>query len=147
MFRPIASTWVASMQNIAAPDSASELMWVKCQSVATPSSAEYWHIGDTMMGFFRVRPRSLIGENRALMPERPEWEAVTFQQTGAPVSSMLDAFEVSGLPLVKWGGPDIGRAHGGLFDHVVKKEIRHRPQPVLDVAAQTAVTRPIGDGV
>src|SRR3569832_1687271 len=65
--RPIASTWVASMQNIAAPDSAMELMWVKCQSVATPSSAEYWHIGDTIMRFFKVRPRSLIGENRALM--------------------------------------------------------------------------------
>src|SRR5947208_3507174 len=42
--RPMASTPVASMQNIAAPDSASELMWVKCQSVAEPSTAEYWHI-------------------------------------------------------------------------------------------------------
>ncbi len=65
--RPIASTWVASMQNIDAPDSARLLMWVKCQSVATPSSAEYWHIGDTTTRFFNVRPRSLIGENRALM--------------------------------------------------------------------------------
>ena len=55
------------MQNIAAPDSARLLMWVKCQSVATPSSAEYWHIGDTTTRFFNVRPRSLIGENRALM--------------------------------------------------------------------------------
>src|SRR6478736_8910536 len=65
--RPIASTWVASMQNIAAPDRLRLLMWVKCQSVGTPSSAEYWHIGDTTTRFFKVRPRSLIGENRALM--------------------------------------------------------------------------------
>src|SRR4051795_5539529 len=65
--RPIASTWVASMQNIAAPDRLRLLMWVKCQSVGTPSSAEYWHIGDTTMRFFKFRPRSLIGENRALM--------------------------------------------------------------------------------
>src|SRR5260221_13127656 len=65
--RPMASTCVASMQNIEAPDSARLLMWVKCQSVATPSSAEYWHIGDTTTRFFNVRPRSLIGENRALM--------------------------------------------------------------------------------
>ncbi len=65
--RPVASTWVASMQNIAAPDSASELMWVKCQSVAEPSSAEYWHIGETMMRLDRVRPRSVIGEKRVLM--------------------------------------------------------------------------------
>src|SRR3954463_10824640 len=73
--RPIASTWVSSMQNIAAPDSARLLMWVKCQSVATPSSAEYWHIGDTRTRFFKLRPRSLIGENRALMRESSgAWE-------------------------------------------------------------------------
>src|ERR1700681_70243 len=65
--RPIASTWVASMQNIAAPDSASVLMCVKCQSLASPLTAEYWHIGATMMRLGSARPRSLIWENRALM--------------------------------------------------------------------------------
>src|SRR5437899_6577287 len=65
--RPMASTWVASMQNIAAPDSASVLMCVKCQSLAAPFTAEYWHIGATMMRLGSARPRSLIGENRALM--------------------------------------------------------------------------------
>src|SRR5258708_39563973 len=65
--RPIASTWVGSMQNIAAPDSASVLMCVKCQSLAAPFSAEYWHIGATMMRLGSARPRSFIGENRALM--------------------------------------------------------------------------------
>ena len=56
--RPIASTAVASMQNIAAPDSASVLMCVKCQSVAPPLSAEYWHIGATMMRLGSDRPRN-----------------------------------------------------------------------------------------
>src|SRR6266480_4517515 len=65
--RPVASTWVASMQNIAAPDSARLLMCVKCQSLASPLSAEYWHIGATMMRLRRFNSRSLIGENRALM--------------------------------------------------------------------------------
>src|SRR5689334_16509305 len=65
--RPIASTWVASMQNIAAPDSARLLMWVKCQSVAEPSSAEYWHIGDTMMRLASLRPRKAIGVKSVLM--------------------------------------------------------------------------------
>ncbi len=65
--RPIASTAVASMQKIAAPDSASELMWVKCQSLASPSTDEYWHIGATMMRLASVKPRSLIGVNKALM--------------------------------------------------------------------------------
>ncbi len=37
VMRPIASTCVASMQNIAAPDSASVSIWVKCQSLAAPS--------------------------------------------------------------------------------------------------------------
>ena len=67
VMRPIASTWVASMQNIAAPDSAIVFIWVKCQSLASPFSAEYWHIGDTMMRLGSVRPRNWIGENRALM--------------------------------------------------------------------------------
>src|SRR5262245_1973135 len=65
--RPIASTPVASMQNIAAPESASELMWVKCQSVAEPSTAEYWHIGATMMRLANFRSRSWIGEKSVLM--------------------------------------------------------------------------------
>ena len=63
----MASTAVASMQNIAAPDSASELIWVKCQSLAEPSIAEYWHIGATMMRLGNVRSRNWIGENRTLM--------------------------------------------------------------------------------
>ena len=58
VMRPIASTWVASMQNIAAPESERLLMWVKCQSVAAPSTAEYWHIGETMMRLESFRPRN-----------------------------------------------------------------------------------------
>ena len=65
--RPMASTAVASMQNIAAPDSARELIWVKCQSVAEPSTAEYWHIGATMMRLASFRSRNWIGEKSVLM--------------------------------------------------------------------------------
>src|SRR5580658_1566734 len=72
--RPIASTWVASTQNIAAPDSARLLMCVKCQSFALPSSAEYWHIGATMMRFGSARSRRRIGENSALMKRYPVLE-------------------------------------------------------------------------
>src|SRR5437763_116619 len=55
------------LQRIAAPDSAKVLMCVKCQSLASPFTAEYWHIGATIMRLGRARPRSFIGENRALM--------------------------------------------------------------------------------
>src|SRR5579859_4443946 len=67
VMRPMASTWVASMQNIAAPDNESVLMWVKCQSFALPFSAEYWHIGATMMRLGSASSRRRIGENRELM--------------------------------------------------------------------------------
>src|SRR4051812_26022622 len=69
--RPIASTAVASMQNIAAPDSARLLICVKCQSFASPLSEEYWHIGATMIRLGRVRLRSVMGENKALMKGFP----------------------------------------------------------------------------
>src|SRR3954462_14520174 len=62
------------MQKIEAPDSANELMCVKCQSLASPSSEEYWHIGATMMRLASFRPRSSIGENRLLMKGFPDWE-------------------------------------------------------------------------
>src|SRR3979409_314625 len=67
--RPLASTAVASMQNTPAPDSARELICVKCQSLASPSTEEYWHIGATMMRLGSVRPRSVTGENKALMED------------------------------------------------------------------------------
>src|SRR5205085_7534857 len=77
--RPMASTWVASMQNIAAPDNASELMWVKCQSLASPFSDEYWHIGETMMRLVNFRSRNWIGEKSVLMRDfRREGEAGHF---------------------------------------------------------------------
>jgi hypothetical protein len=42
-------TAVASTISIAAPESARWPRWMKCQSVADPSSALYWHIGAMMM--------------------------------------------------------------------------------------------------
>src|SRR5271167_3277901 len=85
--RPIASTAVASMQNIAAPDKASVLIWVKCQSLASPFSAEYWHIGATMMRLGSARSRSLIGENRALMGI--SWEGIGLARSSIPRLAQL----------------------------------------------------------
>ena len=38
-----------------------------CQSVASPRSAEYWHIGEITIRFGSVTPRSVNGENNAVM--------------------------------------------------------------------------------
>jgi hypothetical protein len=37
-----------------------------CQLLPTPSSALYWHIGETTIRFARVRSASFMGENKAL---------------------------------------------------------------------------------
>src|SRR5271154_4962527 len=64
--RPGRSTWVASSTTSPAPEFDSMPRWVMCQSLPTPSSALYWHIGATTTRFGRVNPASFMGENRAL---------------------------------------------------------------------------------
>src|SRR5437762_8302954 len=61
--RPSRVTPVASTTSMPGPDSASWPRWMRCQSVIAPSSAEYWHIGETTMRFGSVTPPSWIGVN------------------------------------------------------------------------------------
>src|SRR5476651_762543 len=68
--RPSGSTAVASMHKAPAPDSARAPRWIMCQAVARPSSAEYWHIGETTMRLGSVIPRNARGENSLLMGAR-----------------------------------------------------------------------------
>src|SRR5437879_2997389 len=110
--RPIASTCVASMQNIAAPDSARLLMCVKCQSLASPLMAEYWHIGATMMRLASFGSRSLIGENRALMGDIrcEEGSALGHLKSRSCAYQRPAARLSSPSPLVGEGGTDEVRA-------------------------------------
>ena len=62
--RPSGRTAVASVITSAAPPTAREPRWTRCQSLASPSSEEYWHIGETKMRFGKVTPRSVSGSNR-----------------------------------------------------------------------------------
>lgn len=50
-----------------APDVIMEAMCSKCQSVAQPSRALYWHIGEMTSRLRSVRPRSVSGWNGALV--------------------------------------------------------------------------------
>lgn len=86
---------------------------------------------------------------------------VVVQSRGAPVSGLLE--DLQGIPwltVVEWGGADLGGACGRFFDGVkahlwepdpefpdAVRPVRvwHLPQPVLDLAAGTAVTKPLGD--
>lgn len=86
-------------------------------------------------------------------PHRAKWR-ITGQTNGAPVSSMLPDLEAAGLKVEPWQGPDLARWSGAFYDLVRglgedgtnTPGVYHRPQPVLDVPAATAVTKPLGDG-
>ncbi|MDR6142397.1 phage terminase large subunit-like protein [Microbacterium foliorum] len=81
-------------------------------------------------------------------PERRFTPAgITFQTNGAPVSSLVGEFEAAELEVTPWGGPDLGRATGMLLDHVNLQKLRHRHQPLLEVAAQNAVVKKLADAL
>src|ERR1700704_4986908 len=60
----MASTAVASRITRPAPDIANEPRCIQCQGCATPSSAAYWHIGETTMRLGNSKAASLNGVNR-----------------------------------------------------------------------------------
>src|SRR6185503_6277007 len=61
--RPSRVTLVFSTTNSPAPEQAKVPRCTACQSVMLPSSAEYWHIGETTMRLGSVMPPSSIGVN------------------------------------------------------------------------------------
>lgn len=95
---------------------------------------------------------------------------VVVQERGAPASSLIDELDaVEHVTVARWGGMDLGNATARLYDLVNKSGLWHAgadeactdktctleherhglchlPQPVLDVAAATAVPRILTDG-
>lgn len=70
---------------------------------------------------------------------------VALQGRGAPISDLADEVEAAGLPLLRWQGADMPAAAGRFYDMVRDGQLRHLEQPVLDIAAATAVTKPTSD--
>src|SRR6185437_13518281 len=71
-----------------APELASIPRCTRCQSLAQPSSAEYWHMGETTMRLASSRPASRIGENKTLIGGSGFWGGA------ARVRSALDGFQI-----------------------------------------------------
>src|SRR3977135_1632435 len=65
--RPRRSTSVISAMTRPAPEFASVRRWWRGQSEATPSSALYWHMGETTIRFASSRLARRMGENRELV--------------------------------------------------------------------------------
>jgi hypothetical protein len=70
---------------------------------------------------------------------------VAVQAAGAPASSLIDGLQAAGIDVVEWGGPNLSRGAGLFYDVVCQDGFRHLDQPVLNVAASTAVTKTLGD--
>src|SRR5215471_4494667 len=70
-------TSVISTKISAAPPIARAPRWTMCQSLGNPSSAEYWHIGETATRFQSTRSRSRHGGLRGLPAGggRPRFQA------------------------------------------------------------------------
>jgi hypothetical protein len=88
---------------------------------------------------------------------------VVVQARGAPASGLIAGLnEIDHVTVVEWGGTDLGAGCGKFYDAVKAHlwtpdpaeseteddrptRLWHLPQPVLDLAAGTAVTKPLGD--
>ena len=78
---------------------------------------------------------------------------VAVQAKGAPASSLVPELKAAGINVVEWGGTALGQACGSFYDRVRaavgegsgQVQLRHRDQPLLNLAAATASTRPVGD--
>ena len=72
--------------------------------------------------------------------------AISFQASGAPVSSLLDDLTATlGDLVVPLAGPDLGRSCGAFYDAATSGPLVHMGQQPLDDAVASAVVRPLGD--
>ena len=81
---------------------------------------------------------------------------VALQVKGSPVAAMADIIgAVDGVDIVPCQGADVAGWCGRMWDAVAACDdenqsdstpVYHRPQPALDLAANIAATRPLGDG-
>lgn len=75
------------------------------------------------------------------------------QAKGAPASSLIVALREAEIEVVEWGGSELGAGTGAFYDRVraavgegdAPSGLRHRNQPILNLAAATAATKPAGD--
>jgi len=89
-------------------------------------------------------------------PSYPEGMRVALQSRGAPIASMMDVIAaVEGVEVVECAGKDVAGWCGRMWDAVASCDeasdsdatpVHHRTQPALDLAANIAATRPMGDG-
>ena len=89
MIRPCGVTAVASIKDKPGPRVMIPPRCARCQGVKWPLSAEYWHSGERMMRFWKVRPRrvrgwkSFGGSGERVVPAGGDWRGVKKETSGA----------------------------------------------------------------
>ena len=89
-------------------------------------------------------------------PNYPQGMKVAVQSKGAPIASMIDTIAaIEGVEVIECSGKDVAGWCGRLYDAVAACDdasdidaapVYHIAQPALDLAANIAATRPLGDG-
>lgn len=75
----------------------------------------------------RLGPRRLLADRRA----------------GA--GALIDALAVVGVPVEEVSSSMLVTHCGSLYDAIIAQEVEHDSQPLLDAAARSAISRPLGD--
>lgn len=104
--------------------------------------------GKMHIGIVASRPGTDWVADWLLSDDAPPFESLVVQARGAPESSLLDELQRYKINVTMWEGPDLARAHGTFFDAVQNGDdgtLRHRIQPILEVAVATATTKPMGE--
>ena len=112
-----------------------------------------WHIE---LAEYRSGTGWLVKWLMNAVPNYPAGMKIALQVKGAPIGSMVDVISaIEGVEIVECSGKDVAGWCGRLYDAVAACDkaseidavpVFHISQPALDLAANIAVTRPLGDG-
>ena len=112
-----------------------------------------WHVE---LAEYRSGTGWLAGWFMNAAPNYPGGMKVALQGKGAPIASMMDVIAaIDGVDIIECSGRDVAGWCGRMWDAVAScvpdtgtdaVPVRHVPQPALDLAANVAATRPMGDG-
>ena len=112
-----------------------------------------WHVE---LAEYRSGTGWLVNWFSNASPNYPGGMKVALQSKGAPVASMMDVLgAIDGVEIVECSGRDVAGWCGRMYDAVAScvedtgidaVPVYHIAQPALDLAANIASTRPMGDG-
>lgn len=112
-----------------------------------------WHIE---VAEYRPGTGWLVKWFQNTAPNYPGGMKVALQSKGAPIASMMDVLgAIDGVEIIECSGKDVAGWCGRMWDAVASclpdsetdaVPVYHISQPALDLAANIASTRPMGDG-